>query len=163
MTAPLSVFNCTEIAKSIVWPHGDYLVVFSHSLNRLPTKQILQKEKCEIPLGCSGSGKGGDASLRAQLLLKCCMRDDAAAGLLVLARLSFPQLNSFISCHAVLISPLGLIKHQPILSLPSTTLCLMSAPQTQTPLFFCVNSAENISQVSSQVLVQHQTCDVGSE
>lgn len=108
MTAPLSVFNCTEIAKSIVWPHGDCLVVFSHSLHRLPTKQILQKEKCEIPLGCSGSGKGGDASLRAQLLLKCCVRYDAAAGVLVLARFSFPQLNSLISCHTVPISPPGI-------------------------------------------------------
>lgn len=42
-----------------------------------------------------------------------------------------------ISCYTDLISPPGSIKLQLILSFWSTTLCLMSALQPHTPLFFC--------------------------
>lgn len=54
MTIVVIAFNCTEIAKSIVWPHGDCLVVFSNSSYWLPTKLILLKENCEIPFGFFG-------------------------------------------------------------------------------------------------------------
>lgn len=51
MTAPVLVLVCTEIAKSIAWPHGDCLVVFSNSIQWLPAKLILLKENCEILFG----------------------------------------------------------------------------------------------------------------
>lgn len=61
MAAHLLVFDCTEIAKSIAWPHGDCLVVSSNSFHRLPTKQFFAERKLLNPiwiLGCLVRGKG---------------------------------------------------------------------------------------------------------